>query len=189
MRLRHHFEVGKLSLAKARLASVSALWDFRRSANAKPTTEKRRSTVAEVAGTPRYCRAMRARLGKSLTWFAHHLRPSLCAQIRHYQIYQNITHVRRYAIEATPWGSEVTHIYMAGGTTNTHQQWISARACMAPQAKTSVGGPVPRWFFWYLSRPPSGKYWSVINLKKHYFLFLLLGKCFVMTKHFKQVFC
>ena len=62
--------IGKLSLAKARLASVSALWDFRRSANAKPTTEKRRSTVAEVAGTPRYCRAMRARLGSSLTWFA-----------------------------------------------------------------------------------------------------------------------
>ena len=57
------FEVGKMSLAKARLASVSALARFRRSANAKPTTEKRRSTVAEVAGTPRYCRAMRARLG------------------------------------------------------------------------------------------------------------------------------
>ena len=49
------------------VASVSALARFRRSANAKPTTEKRRSTVAEVAGTPRYCRAMRARLGKSLT--------------------------------------------------------------------------------------------------------------------------
>ncbi len=173
-----------MSLAKARFASVSALWDFRRSANAEPTTEKRRSTVAEVAGTPRYCRAMRAKLGKFLMWFAHHLIPSLRADQA-----SDITHVnRRHAIEATHWGSEDRRIYMAGGTT-TRQQWILARACMAPQAKTSVGGPVPRWFFWYLSRPPSGKYWSVINLKKHYFLFLLLGKCFVMTKHFKQVFC
>ena len=51
---------------------VSALWDFRQqTANAKPTTEKRRSTVVEVAGTPRHCRAMRARLmGKRLTRFA-----------------------------------------------------------------------------------------------------------------------
>jgi len=140
---------------KARLASVSALWDFRRSANAKSTAEKRRSTVAEVAGTPRYCRAMRARLGKSLTWFAHHLIPSLVPARGSGMRY--ITHIRRHVIEATHSGSEDTHIYMARGTT-THPQWISARACMAPQAKTSVGGPVPRRFFWYLSRPPRGKY-------------------------------
>ena len=39
-----------------------------------------------------------------------------CAHIRY------ITHVRRHAIEATHWGSEVTRIYMADGGTTTRQQ-------------------------------------------------------------------
>ena len=108
MRLRHHFEVGKLSLAKARLASVSALARFRRSANAKPTTEKRRSTVAEVAGTPKYCRAMRARLGESLTlWFAHHLIPSLRAnQTSDISHTWDVTRSRRHT------GARNIHVYI-----------------------------------------------------------------------------
>jgi len=74
-----------LSLAKARLASDSALARFRRSANAKPTTEKRRSTVAEVAGTPKYCRAVRARLGNFLDVICPPVDtiPARCAQIRY----------------------------------------------------------------------------------------------------------
>ena len=75
-----------MSLAKAtRLASDSALARFRRSANAKPTTEKRRSTVAEVAGTPKYCRAVRARLGNFLDVICPPVDtiPARCAQIRY----------------------------------------------------------------------------------------------------------
>ena len=40
-------------------ASVSALELLRRSEKARPTAEKSRSTVADVAGQPRYCRAAR----------------------------------------------------------------------------------------------------------------------------------
>ena len=40
-------------------ASVSALDLLRWSEKARPTAEKSRSTVADVAGQPRYCRAAR----------------------------------------------------------------------------------------------------------------------------------
>ena len=59
-------------LAKARSASVSAL-DLRRFlATLTPMAEKRRSTVADVAGQPRYCRAITERLGKSSSFSFHH---------------------------------------------------------------------------------------------------------------------
>ena len=40
------------------LARVAASERLRLSENAMPTLEKRRSTLAEIAGQPRYCRAM-----------------------------------------------------------------------------------------------------------------------------------
>ena len=46
------------------LASVDALELLRLSEKAMPTMEKRRSTDADDAGQPKYCRAIRARLGK-----------------------------------------------------------------------------------------------------------------------------
>ena len=49
---------------KAMLASVDALELLRLSEKAMPTMEKRRSTDADDAGQPKYCRAIRARLGK-----------------------------------------------------------------------------------------------------------------------------
>ena len=45
---------GKLACANAMFASVVASELFRLSENATPTLENRRSTVAEVAGQPRY---------------------------------------------------------------------------------------------------------------------------------------
>ena len=51
---------------------VSASELLRRSENAMPTCEKRRSTVAELAGQPRYCRAITDKLGNFLAFFSHH---------------------------------------------------------------------------------------------------------------------
>jgi len=65
----------KLSFAKAMLSSVDDLADLRKSEKAMPTTENSRSTVADEAGQPRYCRAMRARFGKRFLLAAHHLNP------------------------------------------------------------------------------------------------------------------
>ena len=65
LRAKNELDEGKLVYY-----SVSAHVRFRRSANAKPTAEKRRSTVTETAETLWYCLAMRdigSRLGKSLT--------------------------------------------------------------------------------------------------------------------------
>ena len=56
---------------KAMLSSVDALERLRFSEKAMPTIEKRRSTVADEAGQPRYCRAIRARLGKRFLLSAH----------------------------------------------------------------------------------------------------------------------
>ena len=47
-----------LSLVNKRSAIVDALELLRRSEKAIPTCENKRSTVAEVAGQPKYCRAM-----------------------------------------------------------------------------------------------------------------------------------
>ena len=56
----------KLSLAKATLSSVDAVELLRLSEKAMPTTENKRSTVADDAGQPKYCLAIRARFGKRL---------------------------------------------------------------------------------------------------------------------------
>ena len=53
-----------MTLVKAMLSSVDAVELMRLSEKAMPTMEKRRSTVADDAGQPKYCRAIRARLGK-----------------------------------------------------------------------------------------------------------------------------
>ena len=68
-------------------ASVSALELLRRSEKARPTAEKSRSTVADVAGQPRYCHAICARLGKRFLFAHHHSSgaqsssPSICGSL------------------------------------------------------------------------------------------------------------
>ena len=74
---------------KAMLSSVDAVELMRLSEKAMPTMEKRRSTVADDAGQPKYCRAIRARLGKRFLLSAHHLRPThspvlaICGSLRY----------------------------------------------------------------------------------------------------------
>ena len=55
----------------------------------------------------------------------------------------------------------------------------SSAASHAPQTETSVGGPVPRRFFWYLSRPPRGKYLKCYCNNVNSVIF-----CFVIWKVF-----
>ena len=54
---------GRFSIANMRFCSVSEPPLLRFFENAIPTWEKRRSTEADDAGQPRYCRAITARLG------------------------------------------------------------------------------------------------------------------------------
>ena len=54
-----------------RALSVSASEFLRSFEKAKPTLEKRRSTVAEVAGQPRYCRAITSRFGNCWRCSSH----------------------------------------------------------------------------------------------------------------------
>ena len=65
-----------LSLVKTRSDRVSAWELLRLSEKQMPTVEKRRSTDAEVAGQPRYCRAMTLKFGNFLAFFSHHSSPS-----------------------------------------------------------------------------------------------------------------
>ena len=61
------FTAGSLAAcANIRLSSVLASDDLRFFSNAIPTFENSRSTDADVAGHPRYWRAMTARFGYSL---------------------------------------------------------------------------------------------------------------------------
>ena len=57
-----------LSLVKTRSDRVSAWELLRLSEKQMPTVEKRRSTDAEVAGQPRYCRAMTLKFGNFLAF-------------------------------------------------------------------------------------------------------------------------
>ena len=59
-------------LVNIRSAIVSAPELLRLSEKAIPTCENRRSTVAEVAGQPKYCRAITERLGNFLALASHH---------------------------------------------------------------------------------------------------------------------
>ena len=145
-----------MSLAKARLASDSALARFRRSANAKPTTEKRRSTVAEVAGTPKYCRAVRARLGNFLDVIC----PPVDTIPAHRSDIRYITHVRRHASRDrgdTLGLGTYTYIYGLG---HHYPSAVNISTCSIHGA---AGGDLSRGsraaaIFLYLSRPPRGKY-------------------------------
>ena len=50
-----------MGISGVRYSEISEL--LRLAEKAMPTLEKRRSTVAEVAGQPKYCRAITSRLG------------------------------------------------------------------------------------------------------------------------------
>ena len=67
---------GTFSRVKRMSERVSELALWRLTEKAMPTCEKRRSTVAELAGQPRYCRAITERLGNFLAFSAHHLSAS-----------------------------------------------------------------------------------------------------------------
>ena len=63
----HTVDLYDVQLREDKVAErVSACELFRLSEKQMPTTEKRRSTVAEDAGQPRYCRAITSRLGNIL---------------------------------------------------------------------------------------------------------------------------
>ena len=63
---------GKLMRENIMSSSVAALADLLFAANAIPTWKNSRSTAAEDAGQPRYCRAITATLGNSLACSCHH---------------------------------------------------------------------------------------------------------------------
>ena len=67
---------GTFSRVKRMSERVSELALWRLTEKAMQTCEKRRSTVAELAGQPRYCRAITERLGNFLAFSAHHLSAS-----------------------------------------------------------------------------------------------------------------
>ena len=143
-----------MSLAKAtRLASDSALARFRRSANAKPTTEKRRSTVAEVAGTPKYCRAVRARLGNFLDVICPPVDtiPARCAQNRY------ITRKTSRDRGDTLGLGRYTYIY---GWGHHYPTAVNISTCMhgAAGKDLSRGSRAAAIFLVYLSRRPRGEY-------------------------------
>ena len=62
---------GRFACANMMLSKVSAFALLRFFENAMPTVEKRRSTDADDAGHPRYCRAITSKLGKRLRLASH----------------------------------------------------------------------------------------------------------------------
>ena len=84
------------------LSSVDAVERMRLSEKVMPTMEKRRSTVADDAGQPKYCRAIRARLGKRFLLSAHHLRPThspvSVGDLRQLEVLADLVLVRRVVL-------------------------------------------------------------------------------------------